>query len=226
VQAFCRGLYPILIEGDTNAFRRYLARWEDLVGDTAELADAPAEQQRQTMAALLRYPQRFNLPPWPARDGVHGARPTDDAGRLAARRRVEEARRDPARPRAWPAAPEHRAPAADDQRRSAAPHDAPDVREAAVAGSGEASTASSGGVAGTYQLDMLTGEFVPVPLCAAPEGGRVIREAPPAELESSKPSRPRPRRPRRRAATHGLAQLTLWPASAALRAGDDSHARN
>src|SRR5687767_5088699 len=66
LEEFCRGLHPILVDGDPAAFRRYLAQWEDVIGDSAELAEAPLEQQRQTMASLLRHPQRFNLPPWPA----------------------------------------------------------------------------------------------------------------------------------------------------------------
>jgi hypothetical protein len=64
LEEFRRGLYPILLAGDVVAFRSYLSRWEDVVGDTAELAVTSDTQQRRTMATLLRSPQHFNLPPW------------------------------------------------------------------------------------------------------------------------------------------------------------------
>ena len=42
-----------------------MARWEELVGDSSELLVAPDAQTRKTMAAILRRPGQFGLPPWP-----------------------------------------------------------------------------------------------------------------------------------------------------------------
>ena len=64
--AFSRGLYPILLRADAAAFSSYLSRWEDVIGDTSELSATPPDQLRRTMVALLRRPQQFGLPAWPA----------------------------------------------------------------------------------------------------------------------------------------------------------------
>ena len=56
---------PILVEGDVAAFRKHLALWEELVGDSTELAAAPEDHTRRTMAAILKNPRQFGLPPWP-----------------------------------------------------------------------------------------------------------------------------------------------------------------
>ena len=61
---FCSGLRAVLLAGDVEAFRRYLRRWEELIGDTSELAETSDEQARRTMATLLRRPAQFGLPPW------------------------------------------------------------------------------------------------------------------------------------------------------------------
>ncbi len=42
---FCHGLYPILLQGDPEAFR-YLTQWEDVIGDTAEMEATSADQLR------------------------------------------------------------------------------------------------------------------------------------------------------------------------------------
>ena len=70
---FSRGLYPILVQADTAAFRQYLSAWEDVIGDTTELTATPADQLRRTMAAVLRRPQQFGLPAWPATGVLDGA---------------------------------------------------------------------------------------------------------------------------------------------------------
>src|SRR5262245_62815272 len=65
VREFQRGLFPILVAGDVDAFRHYLAGWEEIIGDTAGLGDLPLDDQRTFMARLLRRPQVYNLPAWP-----------------------------------------------------------------------------------------------------------------------------------------------------------------
>ena len=161
--AFARGLYPILQEGDATAFRRYLSRWEDVIGDTVEMAEMPADQQRRTMAAILRRPQQFNLPPWPE-VLASPARPESDPGPVEA------------------AEVEHPAP-------TRAPE--PDVRGALPA------------AAETFQVDMLTGELVPV----RREGSGGHTAAPDGALPAH-----RPRRARRRSRSGAvrLTQLALW----------------
>ena len=62
--------------GDVAAFRKHLALWEDLVGDSTELTAAPEEQTRRTMAAILKNPRQFGLPAWPR----EAAPPTSDGG--------------------------------------------------------------------------------------------------------------------------------------------------
>ncbi len=66
VREFQAGLFPILVAGDLDAFRRYLGRWEETVGDTTALGELPEAEQRALMSRLLRRPQIYNLPPWPA----------------------------------------------------------------------------------------------------------------------------------------------------------------
>jgi hypothetical protein len=186
---FSRGLYPILVQADTAAFRQYLSAWEDVIGDTTELTATPADQLRRTMAAVLRRPQQFGLPAWPATGvldgaGVTGAPPP--ATPPAAPIRPAEATRPPPAPApavpATPAVP-------------AAP-----VTPAAPAGGDDPQ--------GVYQLDMLTGEFVPIP---APTGA-VAEPAPaPYDAGAEAPAAPAHARRRRRRRTTGLEQLSLWP---------------
>ncbi len=66
LEAFRRALYPILRARDVAAFRRLVADSDDLLGDTADLADWPPTRVRALMAELLREPARFGLPPWPS----------------------------------------------------------------------------------------------------------------------------------------------------------------
>ncbi|MGH2367539.1 MAG: hypothetical protein ACRDI2_05015, partial [Chloroflexota bacterium] len=200
LEEFCRGLYPILVEGDLAAFRRYLAQWEEVIGDTAELADTPPDQQRRTMAALLRRPQQFNLPPWPVanaaptRPSTAGVSPTSPrssdltpalrpgAGPL--RRPQAGSRHSPAplhsdgegtRPEqrglSMGTAPLHQTLSGDSDGAQAVrrghefrEQKSPSPRRGEGAG-GEVPSA------GTYQLDMLTGEFVPVEPEAVAEPG-------------------------------------------------------
>ena len=51
--------------GDVAAFRKHLAQWEELVGDSTELGATPEDQTRRTMAAILKNPRQFGLPAWP-----------------------------------------------------------------------------------------------------------------------------------------------------------------
>jgi hypothetical protein len=177
VRDFQRGLFPILVEGDADAFRRYLGRWEDVIGDTGGLSDLPPAEVHALMARLLRRPQLYNLPAWPADlEDTHLARA--DARRDQVTVLPEPPRRVPEpAPGAEPAPPEPPVP-------TPAPALAPEPRSAAW-----------------YQLDMITGEFVPVsttPLSAA--------EAPaPYEANSRLPQRRR-----RRRTPPGMVQLTLW----------------
>ena len=66
LDAFRRALYPVLRARDVDAFRQLVADSEDLLGDTADLADWPTTRVRTLMADLLREPRRFGLPRWPA----------------------------------------------------------------------------------------------------------------------------------------------------------------
>ena len=205
LEAFCRGLYPILLEGDAAAFRRYLARWEDVVGDTAELAEAPLEQQREAMAALLRHPQRFNLPPWPIRRGPErdDERWTAAASPPAPEREAADASRSPAHGHENGAAVAVRAappPAA---------HGEPEAQQRPqAAGVPAAEGGASAAPAGFYQVDMLTGEFVPVRATAErPHHGYEV--SPPAGDEPRPGRAPRRKRPRR--SPIELVQLVLWP---------------
>jgi hypothetical protein len=191
ILAFSRGLYPILLRADPVAFSRYLSQWEDVIGDTTELAATPPDQLRRTMAALLRRPQQFGLPPWPAT-------PLPPAARTAA---LDETLLTPEgnrRPRGD----------AGHSRVSTAPSGAPGglcPPEEQNASSGDDVTAAPR----VYQLDMLTGELVPVP--ETPATGSVA-EPPPAPYGTEEVARPaRRRRPRRRAPA-GLEQLAFWPA--------------
>lgn len=69
-EAFASGLRAILARADVGAFRRYLGRWEEFLGDTSSLATQTDDEVRRTMAEMLRRPRQFGLPAWP----------TDDAG--------------------------------------------------------------------------------------------------------------------------------------------------
>jgi hypothetical protein len=214
LDAFCRGLYPILLEGDPTAFRRYLAEWEDVVGDTADLADTPPEQQRRTMAAMLRYPQRFNLPPWPGGPVVwppaNASPPANAAGQTGA----VSWRRSGA-PGDGPFAhdPAGEPPRRTVHHRPAVPH--PEAADTAVfaqpgparAAPIRAAAALAGPAqpAGIFQLDMLTGEFVPVP----PGSARPPAEHPPAE-GAAEEAPARRARSRRRRPSGDLEQLALW----------------
>jgi hypothetical protein len=200
---FSRGLHPILLRADAAAFSRYLSRWEDVIGDTAELTATPPEQLRRTMAALLRRPQQFGLPPWPA---VPSAPPPGPPVELF--------------PPAPAAAPQ---PSPRPVGRSAPPaaHPGPAPAGAPAARTGAASRHTPPPPApepapepaatldgGSYQLDMLTGELVPV-------AERMLAEAPapaPYEAPGVQPAGQRKRRRRRPPA--GMEQLAFWSAPA------------
>jgi hypothetical protein len=180
VRDFQRGLFPILVEGDADAFRRYLGRWEDVIGDTAGLGDLPPAEVHALMARLLRRPQLYNLPAWPA----------DLEETQLAR---ADGRRDQAMvlPEPPPQVPE---PA---PRPEPTPQSEPPVPTPGPAPALEPEPPS----AACYQLDMITGEFVPVstaPLSAAET---------PAPYEAT--TRP-PQRRRRRRIPPGMVQLALW----------------
>lgn len=216
LDAFCAGLFPILVAGDLTAFCRYLAQWEDVIGDTAELADASPETQRQTMATLLRRPQQFNLPPWPGTGSRQG--------------------RDLPAP-----APEERAgdllsgvdlPTVTDVPRTGGPRDAASAvstTEVRPAGSAEKYAshdaapemlhdrltevpATAAETLGSYQVDMLTGELIPV---VSPLSVRERNSA----YTQPEGDFPTPKKRRRRRASHGLVQLTLWPGRDAAPGG-------
>jgi hypothetical protein len=167
---FARGLYPILLEGDVAAFRRYLGRWEDVIGDTAEMVEVPPDQQRRTMTAILRRPRQFNLPPWEVVLGGGGVE--------------EPLRSDAAGPATAPAA------SLPDTTETSAVEVATDWAEDRLPSSG------------VYQLDMLTGELVPVVCQPALVHGAT---------KGAVPDRPKRRRAPRRVELAGLEQLLLWP---------------
>ncbi len=65
VDTFATGLRPILLRVDVAAFRQYLGRWDDVIGDTAALAVQTDAEVRRTMSEMLRRPRQFGLPAWP-----------------------------------------------------------------------------------------------------------------------------------------------------------------
>ena len=180
--AFSRGLYPILLRADAAAFSSYLSRWEDVIGDTSELSSTPPDQLRRTMAALLRRPQQFGLPAWPA---------TPDQGQAA---RETPALWPEKGLRQSPPAPGGEAPAAPSGRGPELPPEPPPAVPRR----------------GTYQVDMLTGELVPVAR-GAPGG---VAEPPPAPYVTADEAQAPPRRRRPRRPPRGMKQLTFLPALA------------
>ena len=194
MDAFRRGLYPILLEGDLAAFRRCLAQWEDVIGDTAELTETPPEVQRRTMAALLLRPQQFNLPPWP-KDLVSAPSPEHESSPTP----PDEAQRGETG--ALAEAADERG---DDRANSPAgrPEDQPADQPPTPAR--------------YYQADMLTGELVPVsPEARAHQAAKA--PAPPEAQRERRPERQRSTASQgrgksriRRPATL-LEQLALWP---------------
>lgn len=62
--AFAVGLRPILAQADVDAFRQYLGRWDEVLGDTSALAMQSDAEVRRTMAEMLRRPRQFGLPAW------------------------------------------------------------------------------------------------------------------------------------------------------------------
>lgn len=216
---FRQGLYPILMARDVAAFGRYLRQWEELLGDTADLAETSEAQQRRTMEALLRRPQQFNLPPWP-RDleaGAGAAQPSrgleDAAGpdpkpkapSSRARRAGAGAPPPQSSPSAAPASPgssggaraELTVPVVVEQAGAAGPDDP----------AAPAALAVTEAAAAVYQLDMLTGELVLVD----PEDVRG-RHTPPVPVLEAGPAAPAPRRKRTRRQPQpgNLAQLVFW----------------
>jgi hypothetical protein len=72
---FAVGLRPILAQADVEAFRQYLGRWDEVLGDTSALAMQSDAEVRRTMAEMLQRPGQFGLPAW--RERLVSA--TDDA---------------------------------------------------------------------------------------------------------------------------------------------------
>ncbi len=64
VRDFVRGLRLVLVAGDVDAFRGYLGQWDDVLGDTTELAGQSDADVRRTMIKVLRRPRQFGLPGW------------------------------------------------------------------------------------------------------------------------------------------------------------------
>ncbi len=62
--AFAQGLRPILAQADVEGFRRYLGRWDEVIGDTSVLAVQSDAEVRRTMAEMMRRPRQFGLPAW------------------------------------------------------------------------------------------------------------------------------------------------------------------
>ncbi len=169
ITQFCKGLYPILLAGDVDAFSRYLSQWEDVIGDTAELTTTSEAQQRRTMTALLCHPKQFNLPPWPR--AVPVSEPT-----------IDDRATPPPQHQGWSDVPLSPSPPVQDD-----PTGHVDSAEAA------------------FQLDMLTGEFIPVERSHV----RPQAEALPERTETPR----RKRQPRRTPGVH-LVQLPLLDAGA------------
>ncbi len=183
LKPFRDGLYRVLLAGDVSAFGRYLRQWEDLIGDTADLAETSEAQQRRTMESLLRRPQQFNLPPWPrevtAPPGEGGWEPDkpQESDRL---------------PPALEASP---------------------VRAGSMEAEAPAHETTEASEAGrVYQVDMMTGELVPVESAAARFVHQLVDTV--QQVDTSQPSRSesvtRSRRPRRRHLPAGMTQLTMW----------------
>jgi hypothetical protein len=191
VREFQRGLFPILIAGDVDAFRRYLTRWEEVIGDTAELGELPVEEQRSLMARLLRRPQVYNLPAWPpdlADAGAPpGSRPVDD-------------RPDRDHVPCDAVVPPGLVPRPEVPSDTSAAAVAPPVLEQPNTPAAPEPRSDQP----IYQLDMVTGEFVPVT-------AEAMRVAEPTASFDSEPARPARKRPRRRRLPANLVQLALWP---------------
>jgi hypothetical protein len=62
--AFAVGLRPILARADVEAFRQYLSRWDEVLGDTSALTMQSDGEVRRTMLDMLRRPKQFGLPTW------------------------------------------------------------------------------------------------------------------------------------------------------------------
>lgn len=183
IAQFCKGLYPILLAGDVDAFARYLSQWEDVIGDTAELTTTSEAQQRRTMTALLRHPKQFNLPPWPRTP------PEVDAAGRENRTPLLPARHP------WSDSPAPPAPPPPVAREIPPRANEDEIEQK------ETETQSE-----VFQLDMLTGEFVPVERGAS----RAHHEELPEQKEAP---RRRKRQPRRSPRTD-LVQLSLLDAEA------------
>jgi hypothetical protein len=184
--AFSRGLYPILLRADAAAFSSYLSRWEDVIGDTSELSATPPDQLRRTMVALLRRPQQFGLPAWPA---------TPDQGQAA--------RETPA---LWPDKGLRHSPPA--------PGGGPSAAPPALGPESQTEPPPAVPRRGTYQVDMLTGELVPVARGASAGAPGGVAEPPPAPYVAADEAQPPPRRRRPRRPPRGMKQLTFLPALA------------
>ena len=81
--AFAVGLQPILAHADVDAFRQYLGRWDEVLGDTSALAMQSDAEVRRTMAEMLRRPRQFGLPAWAERAGPATDTAAADAPLLA-----------------------------------------------------------------------------------------------------------------------------------------------
>gem|GEM_PF-6344053 len=70
--AFAQGLRPILAQADVEGFRRYLGRWDEIIGDTSALAVQTDAEVRRTMADMMQRPRQFGLPAWGPTDIAKG----------------------------------------------------------------------------------------------------------------------------------------------------------
>jgi hypothetical protein len=217
-EEFRRGLYPILVARDSEQFKTYLRRWEEVIGDTAELAETPDGQVRRTMDALLRRPQQFNLPAWP-RDLVQTGMRFRESSPSAVEDRpldvtafTDAARRSGSRPEL------EATPQRDVGLRVEGGHDAGDFQNASdfqsAAGApgddgalevtgNQAEREEGSGSREAYQLNMLTGELVPVQ-------NRSVRATLPPALAEEEVSAPRQKRVRRPRVAKDMRQLELW----------------
>lgn len=207
VRAFQHGLFPILVEGDTDAFRRYLGRWEEIIGDTAALGELPDDEQRALMSRLLRRPQLYNLPPWPeelAESSTSAELPGWPTSpplppTPARQNQVVPTPREQLADLGTPASLTLAVPDEED----APPSAGSEMSEPSLPPADCGESALGAEEAGTisYQLDMITGELVPVAV-SAPR----LAESPSAY----EPARSQSRRRRRRLPPN-MIQLNLWP---------------
>lgn len=188
---FRDGLYEILLAGNVDAFSRYLRQWEELIGDTAELGETSEAQQRRTMDALLRRPQQYNLPPWP--------RHTPPS--VTARPPVQLV---PASPVGDTRQPLPISPGAASTPTAPMPPASPHGPLHA----GSVTPQKAGPGSSVYQVDLITGELVPVKGVEKHPGQENQYDSSPVRVPG--PASPRRARKKRVRGIEGMKQLTMW----------------